>query len=240
MRTRDSRISVHLAIFLFTQEACAGSLSAMESLYCQGIHHFNTELTYARDFEDARGSEQKGRIANSEELATWRTWRKRSIAKSLSCRAAKPFKMRSTSIWRQISMDSVSIGLHQREFADEISSVQYSYLNSPLHLHEAITRYYKFMLLLSSSGGTGESNLVPTTEIDLVWHTHQLFGWSYHKWCTANVGRPIDHDNLPCEADRIQAFNKTNEAWSKVYDEAYTTSVVYVRMCQPTGGSFSR
>jgi hypothetical protein len=34
--------------------------------------------------------------------------------------------------------------------------------------------------------------IVPTLDIDLVWHTHQLSGPRYHKDCKTNVGRYVD------------------------------------------------
>lgn len=47
----------------------------------------------------------------------------------------------------------------------------------------------RFLDLMSSS----ESMLVvPTLDIDLVWHSHQLSGPRYHKDCKTNVGRYVD------------------------------------------------
>lgn len=42
---------------------------------------------------------------------------------------------------------------------------------------------------MSSSAG---SFFVPTLDIDLAWHTHQLNGPTYHANCSLHIGRFID------------------------------------------------
>jgi hypothetical protein len=39
--------------------------------------------------------------------------------------------------------------------------------------------------------------VVPTLDIDLVWHSHQLSGPRYHKDCKTNIGRYVDQYVLP-------------------------------------------
>ncbi|KAH8986680.1 hypothetical protein EDB92DRAFT_2020747 [Lactarius akahatsu] len=55
-------------------------------------------------------------------------------------------------------------------------------------LHHAIVRYHAFLDLMTSS----QMLVVPTLDIDLVWHSHQLSGPRYHKDCRTNVGRYVD------------------------------------------------
>lgn len=45
-----------------------------------------------------------------------------------------------------------------------------------------------FLDLLSSSS----TLFVPTLDIDLAWHTHQLLGSLYHNDCLSHIGRFID------------------------------------------------
>jgi hypothetical protein len=48
---------------------------------------------------------------------------------------------------------------------------------------------YSFLDLMAASAG---SFLVPTLDIDLAWHTHQLMAHMYHDDCKTFVGRYID------------------------------------------------
>lgn len=73
-------------------------------------------------------------------------------------------------------------------------------------LHHAVVRYHawgilcpipqtflplasRFLDLIASSQ---HILVVPTLDIDLVWHSHQLSGPRYHKDCRTNVGRYVD------------------------------------------------
>ncbi|PCH42493.1 hypothetical protein WOLCODRAFT_17768 [Wolfiporia cocos MD-104 SS10] len=58
-------------------------------------------------------------------------------------------------------------------------------------LEHAIARYHAFLDLISTSA---TPLYVPTLDIDLVWHSHQLMAKQYGTDCKAYVGRYIDHD----------------------------------------------
>ena len=65
--------------------------------------------------------------------------------------------------------------------------------------------------------------LVPTLDVDLAWHTHQLYPHSYRDYCITFVGRAINHDDT-FEAKVINdGLRYTSLAWLKEYDEPYTT-----------------
>lgn len=52
-----------------------------------------------------------------------------------------------------------------------------SYLTGPgKELEEAYTRYKIFLEL---AAGPAKGRIVPTSDVDLIWHTHQLDGLSY-------------------------------------------------------------
>lgn len=59
-------------------------------------------------------------------------------------------------------------------------------------LHRAIHRYSKFLKLFKLYPHT---NLVPTLDIDLVWHTHQCSPFQYDAGMAKLVGKFIDHDD---------------------------------------------
>lgn len=56
-------------------------------------------------------------------------------------------------------------------------------------LHHATARYHAFLDLMAASPA---DFLVPTLDIDLIWHTHQLAGPRYLTDTKTYVGRKVD------------------------------------------------
>ena len=130
-------------------------------------------------------------------------------------------------IWRDLSIDLVAASLRQREFAKKITGEECQGIDSQLSLYKATTRYHKFLLLLKRSGGSLGQNkgphLVPTLDIDLCWHTHQLFPQDYYSWCTEHLGRAVNHDDTIPKASLTNGLRVTSLAWFEAYREPYTT-----------------
>lgn len=120
-----------------------------------------------------------------------------------------------------LSIDLVAASLRQREFATKITSQECSGMDSPFALFKASMRYHKFMLLIGRS--SKKSILVPTLDIDLCWHTHQLFPPSYREWCWEHLKRPVNHDDTIGKGDLSQGLRDTSLAWLEAYREPYTT-----------------
>jgi hypothetical protein len=59
-------------------------------------------------------------------------------------------------------------------------------------LTHAIAQYTNFLLLMRRNKGR---MLVPTVDIDLVWHTHPCAGLWYVVGVKERVGRFVNHDN---------------------------------------------
>jgi hypothetical protein len=78
-------------------------------------------------------------------------------------------------------------------------------------------RYVKFMNLMRIQG----SMIVPTVDIDLVWHTHQLSSNRYEEWCTMNVGRAINHDDTVDGPELTNGLEHTKQLWAHAYREDY-------------------
>ncbi len=58
---------------------------------------------------------------------------------------------------------------------------------------------------------------VPTLDIDLVWHTHQLMAQQYSRHCLEYVRRFADHDDKVAEDKLSDAFDTTCRAWQVRY-----------------------
>jgi hypothetical protein len=87
--------------------------------------------------------------------------------------------------------------LRQSSFVSKMADLGWthpSYFSHPEDervLQHAVGRYMGFLDLMASEEGKGKM-LVPTLDIDLVWHTHQLLTAGYHSDCKQFVGRYID------------------------------------------------
>ncbi|TFK33261.1 hypothetical protein BDQ12DRAFT_738863 [Crucibulum laeve] len=88
-----------------------------------------------------------------------------------------------------------------------------------LALQHATARYHAFLELMASSPA---SFFVPTLDIDLVWHTHQLVSPKYEEDCKSFVGRFIDHDDKVDGVRLSFAFDITCRAWKSCYNVEYT------------------
>ncbi|KAF9535191.1 hypothetical protein CPB83DRAFT_924921 [Crepidotus variabilis] len=88
-----------------------------------------------------------------------------------------------------------------------------------LALQHALARYHAFLDLMSS---TPTSFFVPTLDIDLVWHTHQLIPSRYDHDCTTYVERFIDHDDKIEGLRLSSAFDITCRAWKERFHVDYT------------------
>ncbi|KAF8548607.1 hypothetical protein OG21DRAFT_1422787 [Imleria badia] len=86
-------------------------------------------------------------------------------------------------------------------------------------LQHCVARYHAFLGLMADAPG---SFFVPTLDIDLAWHTHQLRATYYHADCKQVVGRYIDHDDKVDEDHLATGFDITCRAWINRYGLPYT------------------
>ncbi|GAX22245.1 hypothetical protein FisN_19Lh313 [Fistulifera solaris] len=98
-------------------------------------------------------------------------------------------------------------------------------------LQNAVERYQKFLLLSKSfhRGRGNDSMIVPTYDIDLMWHTHILYSIArYEADCIRIRGSFMNHDDSLNDrssgSDLEMAFQQTKEAWQELYKEPYINS----------------
>ena len=124
-------------------------------------------------------------------------------------------------VWRGCSLDLVGAALRQREFTRKITANDLSELHIPKGLDRAIARYQKFMLLANRV--TKYQSLVPTLDIDLCWHTHQLSPLPYSEWCYRYLQRWVNHDDTIGDGDLRAGLHATSMAWWWAYKKPYAT-----------------
>jgi hypothetical protein len=111
------------------------------------------------------------------------------------------------------SLSLVAAVLRQRSFSVKITNIQMD----KVQLQQARIRYERWFSLLSNQNHM----LVPTLDIDLVWHTHQLFPSDYLNWCFRQANRFIDHDDNVETSKLDSSLERTALAWYGKFKEPY-------------------
>lgn len=109
--------------------------------------------------------------------------------------------------------------IRQGSFVDKMHS--HLWLRSPAFegtLRRAVDRYDKFTQLFRDYP---RHTLVPTLDMDLVWHTHQLSHARYRAGISAITGRFIGHDDTIGQGTLDVQENHTRRLFEDVFDEEY-------------------
>jgi len=108
-----------------------------------------------------------------------------------------------------------------------------SFTDTP-HQH----RYTRFIRLMKE-GVLDHRMAVPTLDVDLAWHTHQLSPHSYMDYTVSITEQFIDHDDKVTETKLNDAFAWTSKTYQKLFGEQYSECTCWyceaVRESQTTG-----
>ncbi|KAG8817991.1 hypothetical protein FRC19_010963 [Serendipita sp. 401] len=136
------------------------------------------------------------------------------------------------------SIDLVAAILRQGSFIEKMKELgwleSYCFQSSTgqATLLRAIARYHAFLDLMSAKPG---SFLVPTIDIDLIWHTHQLSSAAYRVDTVRLLGRTPNHDDAVQPVTLQSAYDNTAAAWKARFGVAYS-----VCGCMPDSGPKSK
>lgn len=117
------------------------------------------------------------------------------------------------------ALDLVGAVIRQGSFITKMHDIDW--LHSPgLHntMDRSIVKYYRFMAVMSANK---KQMCVPTLEIDLAWHTHQLSPYSYLIQSLLSTERFIDHDDKVTEVSLSASFANTAKRYQDIYGEPY-------------------
>lgn len=121
----------------------------------------------------------------------------------------------------EIWEDLVGAVLRQERFTQAMSEIDWLHKNQIRQgLKELVIRYSRFFSLLTRYEQL--KILVPTLDIDLVWHTHQLLMYFYFEDCMhTSSGFVIDHDDK-VESGRLDGgFTATAQLYKSNFNEPY-------------------
>ena len=108
-----------------------------------------------------------------------------------------------------LSFDLIQGLYRQLSFINKICGnyicCNYEYWTNPKIIEESIKRYFKFLNLIAVHQRRRKI-LVPTMDIDLIWHTHQCLSDSSDSYCNYTrtlMGRILNHDDT-IESDGLK------------------------------------
>ncbi|KAJ3675543.1 hypothetical protein LUZ60_004585 [Juncus effusus] len=213
-------------------------------LDCEWIWHCHrlNPVQYKRDCERAFGKilDNKNVISsiqttpenNSEEI-----WMK--------LYPTEPFELKFNSSDRipdinsdessQITYDLISAAKRQSDFCYQVSRPG---MSNDRVLRPALERYKGLLYLIKTNKEKKLSFCVPTYDIDIMWHSHQLSPVSYCNDLINLIGEVLGHDDN--DSDRSKGkkldsgFSKMTEQFEKVFGLRYWRAGVMYRGAVPT------
>lgn len=125
--------------------------------------------------------------------------------------------------WENFSpfaLDLCGAVMRQGVFIDKM--VKLDWLHSPsarATMERLITKYHRFVRIMKKYP---LKMAVPTLDVDLAWHTHQLSPKDYYEYTTTRTGKFIDHDDKIEESQLSDSFEWTTKTYQELYKEVYS------------------
>lgn len=86
-------------------------------------------------------------------------------------------------------------------------------------MERLLMRYDRYFAIISSHPG---ETVVPTVDIDLAWHTHQLSPQSYFEHSVSKTKYFVDHNDKVDEDKLGVSFQWTSKVYMEKYGEVYS------------------
>ncbi|XP_021747602.1 glycine-rich domain-containing protein 1-like [Chenopodium quinoa] len=134
------------------------------------------------------------------------------------------------------SYDLVSAAKRQVPFSFQVAR---PHMSDDLFLQEAVARYKGFLHLIRTNRKNNIKRFcVPTYDVDLIWHTHQLNPVSYCNDLLKLMGKVLEHDDT--DSDRTKGkkldtgFSDTTKQWEDTFGLRYWKAGAMYRGATPT------
>ncbi|KAK5634944.1 hypothetical protein RRF57_010656 [Xylaria bambusicola] len=125
--------------------------------------------------------------------------------------------------WGNSSPFALELGgavMRQGIFTEKMYKIDW--LHSPA-ARETMTRLIMKYERFTNIMGKNPTNIaVPTLDVDLAWHTHQLSPASYYQWMVSKTTYFVDHDDKIEEGKLSTAFEWTSKTYQELYGEVYS------------------
>lgn len=118
------------------------------------------------------------------------------------------------------ALDLVGAVIRQGSFIEKMHNIDW--LHSPgltSTMDRLVTKYGRFFAIMAERP---DRMAVPTLDVDLAWHTHQLSARAYYLYSDEHAHSLIDHDDKIEENDLSDAFAWTSKQYQAKYGEPYS------------------
>ncbi|KAL8728310.1 MAG: hypothetical protein Q9181_005384, partial [Wetmoreana brouardii] len=118
------------------------------------------------------------------------------------------------------ALDLVGAVIRQGTFIEKMHAIDW--LHSPAvqsTMKRLLHKYDRYFAILSQYPG---QTAVPTLDVDLAWHTHQLSPSTYYRHSVHKTDCFIDHDDKIPSPKLSTAFEWTSKIYQKMFQEPYS------------------
>jgi hypothetical protein len=125
--------------------------------------------------------------------------------------------------WENFSpfaLDLCGAVMRQGIFMEKMTAIDW--LHSPsaaITMQRSVQKYMRFLAIIERFP---TQTVVPTLDVDLAWHTHQLCPQDYYTFTVDMTNKFIDHDDKINEAKLSDAFEWTSKKYQELYGEVYS------------------
>ncbi|KAL9131574.1 MAG: hypothetical protein Q9217_000531 [Psora testacea] len=163
------------------------------------------------EIEDALKSKSAIRVANHSYNSRLRKEERIAIRRMMSryWGNSSPF-----------ALDLIGAVIRQGSFIEKMHAIDWIHSPAaPSTMKRLITKYQRYIDIINAYPN---QIAVPTLDVDLAWHTHQLSPPAYYDYTVSRTGVFIDHDDKIDETKLSTAFEWTSKTYQKLYKELYS------------------
>ncbi|OLN96095.1 Glycine-rich domain-containing protein 1-like protein 2 [Colletotrichum chlorophyti] len=121
------------------------------------------------------------------------------------------------------AIDLVGCVMRQGMFTEKMCKLNWLHFPTARNLMTGILRKYdRFIEIVALATSTKDKVAVPTLDVDLAWHTHQLSPQHYFDYTVQKVEAFVDHNDRVDEDKLSTAFEWTTKTYQEKYGEVYS------------------
>ncbi|KAF6818890.1 alpha-ketoglutarate-dependent sulfonate dioxygenase [Colletotrichum plurivorum] len=122
-----------------------------------------------------------------------------------------------------LAIDLVGCVMRQGTFTEKMCKINWLHFPTARNLMtRLITKYERFIEIVAVAVSTKDKVAVPTIDVDLAWHTHQLSSKAYFDYTVAKMEAFVDHNDKVDEDKLSTAFEWTSKTYQEMYGEVYS------------------
>ena len=119
------------------------------------------------------------------------------------------------------SLDLVGAVIRQGTFIEKMHRI--NWIHSPaakFSMQRLLVKYDRYLTIVAKCRKSQIA--VPTLDVDLAWHTHQLCPPIYYRHTVTRLNRFLNHDDKIEDTVLSNAFEWTSKTYQKMYNELYS------------------